>query len=173
MVQMVKNSLICQGKRRSYGNYQEILRCLDRPLLCEEKKLDWGDVLHANASNPFEKASLGPKISLSLHHASKEWGFFQLINHGVSISLIEKVKVGMQEFFNLLREEKKKLWQLPGNIEGDNLDVYSIEAREISKKILELMAKALRMEHNDMRNLFEEGYQGVRMNYYPPCPAST
>ena len=24
----------------------------------------------------------------------------------------------MQEFFNLLREEKKKLWQLPGNIEG-------------------------------------------------------
>ena len=36
----------------------------------------------------------------------------------MSISLIEKVKVGMQEFFNLLREEKKKLWQLPGNIEG-------------------------------------------------------
>ena len=32
------------------------------------------------------------------------------------------------------------------------------------------MAKALRMEHNDMRNLFEEGYQGMRMNYYPPCP---
>ena len=36
----------------------------------------------------------------------------------MSISLIEKVKVGMQEFFNLPREEKKKLWQLPGNIEG-------------------------------------------------------
>nr|POF25068.1 protein srg1 [Quercus suber] len=53
-----------------------------------------------------------------LHHASKEWGFFQLINHGVSISLVEKVKVGIQELFNLPREEKKKLWQLPGDIEG-------------------------------------------------------
>ena len=31
---------------------------------------------------------------------------------------MEKVKVGMQEFFNLPREEKKKLWQLPGSIEG-------------------------------------------------------
>ena len=37
-------------------------------------------------------------------------------------------------------------------------------------KILELMAKALGMEHNDMRSLFEEGFQGMRMNYYPPCP---
>ena len=42
----------------------------------------------------------------------------QLINHGVSISLVEKVKVGIQELFNLPREEKKKLWQLPGDLEG-------------------------------------------------------
>jgi isopenicillin N synthase-like dioxygenase len=37
-------------------------------------------------------------------------------------------------------------------------------------KILELMAKALRMENNDMKNLFEDGWQSIRMNYYPPCP---
>ena len=37
-------------------------------------------------------------------------------------------------------------------------------------KILEMMAKALRMEHNDMRSLFDDGFQGMRMNYYPPCP---
>ncbi|KAM4101044.1 hypothetical protein ACB094_05G113100 [Castanea mollissima] len=132
-----------------------------------------------------------------LHHASKEWGYFQLINHGVDTSLMEKVK-------------KKKLWRLPGKLEEfgqafvvsdeqkldwgdmfyismlpihlrnlflkiplpfrDNLDAYSVEVRDIAKKILELMAKALRMEHNDMRNLFEEGYHGMRMNYYPPCP---
>ena len=42
----------------------------------------------------------------------------QLINHGVSISLVEKVKVGIQELFNLPMEEKKKLWQLPGDLEG-------------------------------------------------------
>ncbi|XP_030967979.1 protein SRG1-like [Quercus lobata] len=134
-----------------------------------------------------------------LHYASKEWGFFQLINHGVSISLVEKVKVGIQELFNLPMEEKKKLWQLPGDIEGfgqtfvmseeqkldwgdmfkmvthpihlrkphlfpkialpfkDNLDAYSAELKDLAMKILELMAKALGMEHNDMRSLFEEG----------------
>jgi isopenicillin N synthase-like dioxygenase len=37
-------------------------------------------------------------------------------------------------------------------------------------KILELMEKALKMENNDMKNLFEDGMQGVRINYYPPCP---
>ena len=31
---------------------------------------------------------------------------------------MEKVKVGVQEFFNLPMEEKKKLWQLLGDVEG-------------------------------------------------------
>jgi isopenicillin N synthase-like dioxygenase len=37
-------------------------------------------------------------------------------------------------------------------------------------KILKLMAKALGMEYNYMKNLFEDGRQSIRMNYYPPCP---
>ncbi|KAL1357329.1 hypothetical protein HN51_009251 [Arachis hypogaea] len=53
-----------------------------------------------------------------LDHACKEWRFFQLINHGVDPSLIESVKLGFQDFFNLPIEEKKKLWQKPGDIEG-------------------------------------------------------
>ncbi|KAJ0081776.1 hypothetical protein Patl1_10083 [Pistacia atlantica] len=53
-----------------------------------------------------------------LHHACKEWGFFQLINHGVSSSLVEKMKIETQEFFNLPMEEKKKYWQKEGDTEG-------------------------------------------------------
>lgn len=52
------------------------------------------------------------------HHACKEWGFFQLINHGVSNSLIEKMKVEIPNFFNLPMEEKKKYWQQPGDTQG-------------------------------------------------------
>ncbi|MBA0868798.1 hypothetical protein Goshw_018923 [Gossypium schwendimanii] len=37
-------------------------------------------------------------------------------------------------------------------------------------KLLEHMGKALGMDPNDMRVLFEEGLQAMRMNYYPPCP---
>ncbi|XP_007025218.2 PREDICTED: protein SRG1 [Theobroma cacao] len=53
-----------------------------------------------------------------LHYACKEWGFFQLINHGVSKSLVDKVKKGIQGLFNLPMEEKKKLWQREGDLEG-------------------------------------------------------
>ncbi|KAK1381953.1 Senescence-related protein 1 [Heracleum sosnowskyi] len=53
-----------------------------------------------------------------LHLACKEWGFFQLINHGVSDSLLEKVKTGVEEFFKLPLEEKRKFGQLEGDIEG-------------------------------------------------------
>lgn len=36
--------------------------------------------------------------------------------------------------------------------------------------MLDLMTKALGMDPKDTRNLFEGGLQGMRMNYYPPCP---
>ncbi|KAL4295671.1 hypothetical protein GQ457_12G024300 [Hibiscus cannabinus] len=147
-----------------------------------------------------------------LHHACKEWGFFQLINHGVSSSLVERMKMEVQELFNLPMEEKKKLWQKPDELEGfgqafvvseeqklnwgdmfymitlppylrkphlfpnlplsfrETLKIYSVELKHLAIKLLELMAKALGMDPNDMRVLFEEGHQGMRMNYYPPCP---
>ncbi|KAG7963594.1 hypothetical protein I3843_09G125700 [Carya illinoinensis] len=149
-----------------------------------------------------------------LHFASKEWGFFQLINHGVSSSLLEKVKSGIQQLFNMEMEEKKKYWQGEGDgeMEGfgqtsvvsedqkldwgdmfalitlptylrkphlfprlplplrDNLEAYSTELKDLAMKILDQMAKALRMENSDMRCIFEEGMQTMRMNYYPPCP---
>ncbi|NP_001242069.1 protein SRG1-like [Glycine max] len=53
-----------------------------------------------------------------LHLACKEWGFFQLINHGVSSSLVEKVKLEIQDFFKLPMSEKKKFWQSPQHMEG-------------------------------------------------------
>ncbi|XP_010273388.1 PREDICTED: protein SRG1-like [Nelumbo nucifera] len=147
-----------------------------------------------------------------LHAACKDWGFFQLVNHGVSSSLVEKTKLEIQEFFNLPLEEKKKFWQLQNEIEGfgqafvvsedqkldwgdlffmstlpthrrkphlfpklplplrDTLDSYSQEMKRLAMNILELMAKALKMEVGEIRELFEDGMQSMRMNYYPPCP---
>ncbi|XP_052181878.1 protein SRG1-like, partial [Diospyros lotus] len=53
-----------------------------------------------------------------LHNACKDWGFFQLIDHGVSSVVMEKVKLEVQEFFKLPMEEKKRFWQEPGHVEG-------------------------------------------------------
>ncbi|CAF2149810.1 unnamed protein product [Brassica napus] len=42
----------------------------------------------------------------------------ELINHGMDSSFLDKVKSEVQDFFNLPMEEKRKLRQRPGEIEG-------------------------------------------------------
>ncbi|KAG5517123.1 hypothetical protein RHGRI_037772 [Rhododendron griersonianum] len=160
-----------------------------------------------------EKLLSGDHMELKkLDTACKEWGFFQLIDHGVSSTLLEKVKLEINEFFNLPMEEKKKFWQDSGDIEGFGqafvlseeqkldwgdmfylvtlpthlrkphlfpklplpfrftLDNYANELKHLAVKILDFISKALKMKAEEMRDLFEEGTQGMRMNYYPPCP---
>ncbi|KAG7654568.1 Oxoglutarate/iron-dependent dioxygenase [Arabidopsis suecica] len=53
-----------------------------------------------------------------LDFACKEYGFFQLVNHGIDPSFLDKIKSEIQDFFNLPMEEKKKLWQTPAVMEG-------------------------------------------------------
>ncbi|KAF8391147.1 hypothetical protein HHK36_023448 [Tetracentron sinense] len=53
-----------------------------------------------------------------LHSACEEWGFFQLVNHGVNSSLVEKVRLEIQDLFELPMEEKKKFWQEVEEVEG-------------------------------------------------------
>ncbi|CAK9139050.1 unnamed protein product [Ilex paraguariensis] len=52
------------------------------------------------------------------HSACREWSFFQVINHGVSASLLEDLKREIVNFFQQPLEEKTKLWQQPDNHEG-------------------------------------------------------
>ncbi|OIT20460.1 PREDICTED: protein SRG1-like [Nicotiana attenuata] len=62
--------------------------------------------------------SMNPELQKYLHFAAKDWGFFQLINHGVSSSAVEKMKSKIQKFFQLPLEEKAKFEQLPGDTDG-------------------------------------------------------
>ncbi|KAL4627156.1 hypothetical protein ACB092_05G147400 [Castanea dentata] len=148
----------------------------------------------------------------SLHSACKDWGFFQVVNHGVSTSLMEEFRTQIDSFFKLPYEEKKNLWQEPNNQEGfgqlfvvsdeqkldwsdmfyittlphnirmdhlfdklqpklrETLETYSIEVKKLALTILGHMAKALKMDAEEMRELFSDGVQSMRMNYYPQCP---
>ncbi|XP_020582832.1 S-norcoclaurine synthase 1-like [Phalaenopsis equestris] len=53
-----------------------------------------------------------------LHSVCADWGFFQLINHGISQDIISKLRQDIEEFFKLPLEEKEKVAQIPGQIEG-------------------------------------------------------
>ncbi|XP_057787419.1 protein DMR6-LIKE OXYGENASE 2-like [Salvia miltiorrhiza] len=55
--------------------------------------------------------------------ACKNWGFFQVINHGVPLHLREKMELVSREFFALQKEEKKKV----ARDEVDPLGYYDTE----------------------------------------------
>ncbi|CAN1283337.1 Protein SRG1 [Linum perenne] len=150
----------------------------------------------------------------SLHSACKDWGFFQVVNHGVSKQLLDELRLEVANFFRLPHEEKKRkqLWQQPDNHEGfgqlfviseeqkldwsdmfyittlphtlrhtelfdklprnlrETLETYCSELRRLALRILSYISKSLGMDVKEMEDLFMDGVQSMRMNYYPPCP---
>ncbi|XP_073281059.1 oxoglutarate-dependent flavonoid 7-O-demethylase 1-like [Primulina huaijiensis] len=164
-------------------------------------------VIDMNELDGDSKVELG-----KLHVACQEWGFFQLINHGVDSQLVQNMKLEILKFFSLPIEEKKRFYQEEGDVQGygqvfvvseeqkldwgdmfyavtlptylranhlipqfphkfrDAIEAYSAAMKILAMKILYLMAKDMEMKEEDMKILFEEGMQAMRMNYYPPCP---
>lgn len=45
----------------------------------------------------------------NIRDACKNWGFFQVIDHGVDLELLEKMKLKSKEFFKQSKEEKLKI----------------------------------------------------------------
>ncbi|KAG6405068.1 hypothetical protein SASPL_132650 [Salvia splendens] len=53
-----------------------------------------------------------------LHSTCTQWGIFQLVNHGVNTSLVEKLKHEIKEFYNLPLEERLRYKIRDGEVEG-------------------------------------------------------
>ncbi|KAF4347880.1 hypothetical protein G4B88_001050 [Cannabis sativa] len=53
-----------------------------------------------------------------LDFACKEWGFFQIINHGVPEEVLGEMKAVVADFFNLPLEEKKKYAMAENDLQG-------------------------------------------------------
>ncbi|KAF4359562.1 hypothetical protein F8388_003565 [Cannabis sativa] len=98
-----------------------------------------------------------------LHLACKNWSFFQLVNHGVSNSVVEKMKEEVEKLFKMPIEEKEKLWQRPGEVEGFGHTF-------LAKDIISQIEKVLGIENKEISKLFEDGMQSINMINYPPCP---
>ncbi|KAF3625043.1 hypothetical protein FXO38_29931 [Capsicum annuum] len=67
-----------------------------------------------------------------LHLACKEWGFFQILNHGITEEVIQKVKTAVSGFFELPLTEKKKY-----AMEEDDLHGYGQAFVHSEEQILE------------------------------------
>ncbi|KAL9440481.1 hypothetical protein AB3S75_019196 [Citrus x aurantiifolia] len=87
----------------------------DSPLISDDTLISQIPVI--NMQSLLSEESMDSELA-KLDFACKEWGFFQLVNHGMSAAFLEKLKKEVEGFFNLSMEEKKKYWQHPGDMEG-------------------------------------------------------
>ncbi|KAG4210301.1 hypothetical protein ERO13_A02G037500v2 [Gossypium hirsutum] len=57
-----------------------------------------------------EDPSTHTEIVKQVLNASQEWGFFQIINHGIPLSVLEEMKVRVRRFYELDNELKKQFY---------------------------------------------------------------
>ncbi|KAG4936663.1 hypothetical protein JHK85_051582 [Glycine max] len=116
--------------------------------------------------------------------ACKEWGFFQIVNHGVQTELMQKMKDAASEFFNLPIEEKNKYAMVSSETQGygkgcvvsgeqtldwEIIEAYASEVRRVGEELLSSMSVIMGMRKHVLFGLHKESYQVLRLNYYPPC----
>ncbi|XVF08126.1 hypothetical protein REPUB_Repub06bG0198900 [Reevesia pubescens] len=129
-------------------------------------------------------SSLIPVIDLSLllmgneeelnklDMACQQWGFFQVVNHGVAKKVLQKMKDAAAEFFELPLEEKnKKLKFWPKSPKGfeDIIEEYSNAIRKVAMELLKSFSLVLGMDKDALLGLHRQLVQACRVNYYPAC----
>ncbi|KAG9143451.1 hypothetical protein Leryth_016450 [Lithospermum erythrorhizon] len=86
---------------------------------------------------------------MKLSAACEEWGFFQVINHGIDLAVVENIEKMAMEFFMLPLEEKQKYPMIPGTVQGYGQAFIFSE----DQKLDWCNMFALALEPHHMRNL--------------------
>ncbi|CAI9095451.1 OLC1v1031405C1 [Oldenlandia corymbosa var. corymbosa] len=92
-----------------------------------------------------------------LHQACKDWGFFQLTNHGATTA-IENMNAATHEFFKLPLEEKMVYSQQPGSFEGYGQASFNLEDQKL--------------DWNDRLFIYTIPASARKMRFWPTNPTS-
>ncbi|CAN1222311.1 Gibberellin 2-beta-dioxygenase 8 [Linum grandiflorum] len=100
--------------------------------------------------------------------ASEEWGFFQVVNHGISREILdqmrhEQMKVFHQPFVKK-REEVDKF--SPGTTA---MEEFATTVADLAQKLAEILAENLGRESSIFKDKCVASSCYLRMNRYPPC----
>ncbi|URD81783.1 S-norcoclaurine synthase 1 [Musa troglodytarum] len=121
--------------------------------------------------------------SAKLHHACADWGFFQkasaqlpnsLEGYGQVFVVSDDQVLDWADMMYLitrpLQSRNIDLWPAQPLTFRDSLSCYSMELKSVAGTLLEVMAKNLGVAPEEFSTIFQDEPQGVRINYYPPCP---
>nr|AFK34917.1 unknown [Lotus japonicus] len=76
--------------------------------------IDLSPIINKTLSDPSAIEGLVKKVG----RACKEWGFFQVTNHGVPLSLRQSIDEASRKFFAQSMEEKRKIYRDESTISG-------------------------------------------------------
>ncbi|CAN1303612.1 Jasmonate-induced oxygenase 2 [Linum perenne] len=107
-----------------------------------------------------------------LSTACKDWGFFQVVNHGVDRELMRKIREIWREFFNLPIGTKQMYANDPVSYEGELVGEYGKEVAKLGGKLMKIFSSNLGLEEDGLQDAFGgEDFGGcLRVNFYPKCP---
>ncbi|KAH7517926.1 hypothetical protein FEM48_Zijuj09G0116000 [Ziziphus jujuba var. spinosa] len=150
--------------------------------------IDLSAVVDSSSSSSSDHPEAIEKVVREIGNACKDWGFFQVANHGVPIEIRQKMETAARQFFVQPLELKMKVrrddpmvfgYMKPSvprmyyrsNQNRDACEEYSKEVEKLSLKLMELIAVSLGLRANRFSGFFEEHTSIVRMTHYPPCPS--
>ncbi|CAK9185334.1 unnamed protein product [Ilex paraguariensis] len=109
-----------------------------------------------------------------LDQALKEWGFFQVVNHGVSERVLQEQKLDWSDALILVTFPSKfrrlKFWPSTPKDLKEIIETYSTEVRRVAEELLGSISFIMGMEKNTLLTVHKEMIQALRINYYPHCP---
>ncbi|KAL8103268.1 hypothetical protein AgCh_027718 [Apium graveolens] len=134
-----------------------------------------------------------PNVANHIADAAEEWGFFQIINHGIPLEVLDNTMEATRRFFELPLDEKIIFSQenfLTKNVRlgtsfapkedkvlewKDYLSLFN-EVLEFMKKsefvikwVLKALMQRLKVEIDSRESLLM-GSKRINLNYYPICP---
>ncbi|KAL8140048.1 hypothetical protein V2J09_006069 [Rumex salicifolius] len=101
--------------------------------------------------------------------ACSEWGFFQVINHGVPLTVLDGIVDGVRRFHEM-EEGLKKPYYSRELSRRDIMFEYTKEMKRVGVEVLEIMSEGLGLRPDHLKDLdIAEGIY-VQGHYYPACP---
>ncbi|KAJ1395808.1 Oxoglutarate/iron-dependent dioxygenase [Sesbania bispinosa] len=137
-------------------------------------------------ANVVKDPSTHQKIVSRIREASETWGFFQVVNHGIPVTILEDMKDGVRGFFEqdteftstqlegytfmcYLAPKNPKPEDLPA-VCRDILLEYGTNIMKLGIALSELLSEALGLHSFHLKDMgCTEGLISL-CHYYPPCP---
>ncbi|XP_057471096.1 codeine O-demethylase-like [Actinidia eriantha] len=115
--------------------------------------------------------SNGQKEELNkLDIACQEWGFFQVVNHGVAKEVLQNMKDAAAEFFDLQIQEKNKFSMASDDIQGygqriEIIEAYASEVHRVAEELLGSISSIMWLEKDILLPMHRELMQALRIRH--------